>query len=300
METRSNYVIVGIVTFILIGLLIGFTVWLSRFSDGATKEYDIYFRSVSGLNTGSSVGYSGVNIGKVVKVGLWRNDPEFVRVRIAVSQSTPILEGTVATISGVGFTGVSELQLSGGLRGSAEIKCPAENPESACPDGVPIIPTKPGALGELLNNAPLLVERLATLAERLTNVLSDDNQKSISNIFSNVDRLSGGLANQTPDIRATLKQSQKTLSQAEKTLARISVFTEDTSSFIDSNGSAVVKDLNETLKTARNSLQTLEATVTKVNPAIDNLNNETLPEANKLLRDLQELSSSLELSLIHI
>lgn len=293
METRSNYVIVGIVTFLLIALLVGFTVWLARFSDGETKEYDIFFQSVGGINSGSSVAYSGVNVGQVTKVGLWRNDPEFVRVRVAVSADTPILEGTVATISGVGFTGVSELQLSGGLRGGSPIQCPANNPEAVCPDGVPIIPTKPGALGELLNSAPLLVERLATLTERMTVILSDENQKSFGNILTNTDRLTNGLANQTPQINAALKQSQATLRQAEQTLQKVSDLTDSTGKFLDQNGKTIVTDLGATLKTARGSLAALESTLKSTNPSIEKLNTETIPEANKLLRDLQQLTSTL-------
>lgn len=293
METRSNYVIVGIVTFALIGLLLAFTIWLTRFSDDEKKEYDIFFRSVSGISVGASVAYSGVSVGQVSQVSLWR-DPEFVRVRIAVNEDTPILEGTVATISGVGFTGVSELQLSGGLKGAVEIRCPEQDPETVCPEGVPIIPTKPGALGELLNSAPLLVERLATLTERLTSVLSDKNQSSLENIFVNVDRLTGSLANQTPEVRKSIIQSQKTLEQAEATLAQVTALTEKTGSFIDANGDALVKDLNATLKTARTSLTALESTLNNANPALDTLNTQTIPEANKLLRDLQQLSGSLE------
>lgn len=293
METRSNYVIVGIVTFLLIALLVGFTVWLARFSDGETKEYDIFFQSVGGINSGSSVAYSGVNVGQVTKVGLWRNDPEFVRVRVEVSADTPILEGTVATISGVGFTGVSELQLSGGLRGGTPITCPENNPEAVCPDGVPVIPTKPGALGELLNSAPLLVERLATLAERMTVILSDENQKSLANILKNSDRITGGLADQTPEINAALKQSQATLKQAEQTLLKVSDLTDNTGKFLDQNGKTIVTDLGVTLKAARSSLTALESTLNSTNPSIEKLNTETIPEANKLLRDLQQLSSTL-------
>ncbi len=292
METRSNYVIVGIITFILLGSLLAFTIWLAGYSDGAKKEYDIFFRSVSGINKGASVAYSGVSVGQVTDVGLWR-DPEFVRVRISVDEQVPILEGTVATISGVGFTGVSELQLSGGLKGAAALVCPEDNPETICPDGVPIIPTKPGALGELLNNAPLLVERLATLAERMTTILSDKNQASLENILVNVDRLSGSLANQTGDIGNTIAQSKQTLVQAEQTLQRITALTEQTSGFLDSNGNDIVKDLKLTLKTARTSLQSLEDTVKSANPTLDTLNQKTIPEANKLLLDLQQLSQSL-------
>src|SRR3546814_10811475 len=102
--------------------------------------------------------------------------PSFVRVRISVKEDVPVLQGTTATIQGVGFTGVSEIQLDGAVKGAPPIACPLDNIRSACPDGVPLIPTKPGALGELLNNAPLLLERLTTLTARLTELLSDRNQ----------------------------------------------------------------------------------------------------------------------------
>jgi len=294
METKSNYVIVGIVTFILMAMLLAFVIWITRFSDGEKKEYDIFFRSVAGIDKGASVAYSGVSVGQVTDVGLWRDDPEFVRVRIAVNEDTPILEGTVATISGVGFTGVSELQLSGSLKGAAELECPAEKPETVCPEGVPIIPTKAGALGELLNSAPLLVERLATLAERLTDVLSDKNQKSLENIFVNVDRLTGSLANQTPEINASIVQSRQTLKQAQETLEKISTLTEQSGEFINNDGKSLITDLKTTLKTANTSLQALENTVNKASPSLETLNTQTIPEANKLLRDLQQLSASVE------
>lgn len=292
METRSNYVIVGIITFILLGGLLAFTIWLAGYSDGAKKEYDIFFRSVSGMNKGASVAYSGVSVGQVIDVGLWR-DPEFVKVRISVDEQVPILEGTVATISGVGFTGVSELQLSGGLKGAAPLLCPEENPETVCPEGVPIIPTKPGALGELLNSAPLLVERLATLTDRMTSVLSEKNQTSLENIMVNVDRLTRSLANQTSDVGNTIEQSKQTLVQAEQTLQQITALADKSSGFIDANGNDLVKDLKETLKVARTSLQSLEDTVKSANPTLDTLNRKTIPEANKLLLDLQQLSNSL-------
>ena len=54
METKSNYVMVGAVTLLLLVLLAAFTVWLSRLGDGDKKEYDIFFQqSVNGLAKGS-------------------------------------------------------------------------------------------------------------------------------------------------------------------------------------------------------------------------------------------------------
>src|SRR3546814_16620005 len=69
------------------------------------------------------------------------------------------------------------------------------------PEGVPVIPAKPGALGELLNSAPQLLERLTTLTERLTQLLSDRNQASIAGILDSTNRISRQLANRSEDRR---------------------------------------------------------------------------------------------------
>ncbi|MFN3621078.1 MlaD family protein, partial [Sphingorhabdus sp.] len=209
METKSNYVIVGAVTLLLLALLAAFTVWLSRASDGNKKQYDIFFQqAVNGLAKGSGVSFSGVPVGQIESIELWEPDPDFVRVRISIKDTVPVLQGTTATINGVGFTGVSEIQLDGAVKGAPALACPEVNPQTACPTGVPVIPTKPGALVELLNNAPLLLERLSTLTERLTNILSDKNEQSIEQILDNVENISGTLAMQGPDLRAAIQESR--------------------------------------------------------------------------------------------
>jgi phospholipid/cholesterol/gamma-HCH transport system substrate-binding protein len=97
------------------------------------------------------------------------------------NDAVPILVGTTATIQG-SFTGVSDIQLEGAVRGAPPIT-------ELGPEGVPVIPTKRGGLGEMLNSAPLLLERLATLTDRLTELLSDKNQKSIEGILRNTDKM---------------------------------------------------------------------------------------------------------------
>jgi phospholipid/cholesterol/gamma-HCH transport system substrate-binding protein len=99
METKSHYVLVGAVTLLLLAVLAGFTVWLSRIGDGAKTEYDIFFQqSVSGIAKGSGVTFAGVPVGQVKDIKLWRPDPDFVRVRIAIDSDTAILQGTTATM----------------------------------------------------------------------------------------------------------------------------------------------------------------------------------------------------------
>lgn len=295
METKSNHVIVGAITLLLLALLAGFIVWLSRANDGDKKEYDIFFQqSVNGLAKGSGVSFSGVPVGQIEKIELWGPDPEFVRVRIAIDRKVPILLGTVATINGVGFTGVSEIQLDGAVKGAPPLNCPADNPRSACPAGVPVIPTKPGALGELLNNAPLLLERLSTLTERLTNILSDKNQASIEQILDNVESVSGQLASQGTGLQEAIREARLTLKKTGDAADQIAAVAGSTSKLLDSDGRPLVADLRKTLSAANRSLAALETTMNNANPAIETLSTQTLPEVNQLARDMRELSGSLK------
>lgn len=164
METRANHVWVGAVTLALLALVAAFIVWIARLGDGDQRRYDIFFKqSVDGLNKGSEVSFAGVPIGKIEDIELWRKDPSFVRVRIGVKKDVPILVGTTATIQS-SFTGVADIQLEGAIKGAPPIVEPG-------PEGVPVIPTKQGGFGAILSNAPLLLERLATLTDRLNTLL---------------------------------------------------------------------------------------------------------------------------------
>ena len=181
METRSNFVLVGSVTLaILVGLLL-FVVWLSGLSNKEIRCYDIYFaQAVGGLNRGSNVTFSGVPVGQITQISLLPQRPEFVWVRIEVDEDTPILQGTTAQIKGVGFTGVSEIQLAGAVKGARPI-------EQIGPEGCPVIPSSAGGLGALLNSAPELIERIQRLTERLTELLNDENQNAIADILENIE-----------------------------------------------------------------------------------------------------------------
>ncbi len=293
METKSNYILVGVVTLALLAALVGFTIWLARFNDGEQTEYDIFFQSVNGLAKGSGVAYSGVPVGQVEDIKVWEKDPDFVRVRIKIDSTTPILQGTVATVAGIGFTGVSEIQLDGAIKGTPQIKCPEKNPQASCPAGAPVIPTKPGALGELLNSAPLLLERLSTLTERLTNLLSDNNQQSIEQILDNAEALTGNLAETAPQLSGAIAEIQTTAQKIGGTADSISVLAGDASGLLDGEGKAAFADLNKTLSNANKSLAQLEATLKEAQNGAKSFNDDTLPEVTALTRDLREASKSL-------
>ena len=293
METRSNNVLVGSVVLVLLAAVIVAAFWFSRITDGQDQMYDIFFKqSVNGLAKGSSVNYSGVPSGQVKDIELWNKDPSFVKVRIAVKTGTPVLQGTTATIQGVGFTGVSEIVLDGAVKGAPPIACPETNVKSACPDGVPIIPTKPGALGELLNNAPLLLERLSTLTERLAELLNDKNQKSFAAILEHVDQITGAMANRSDDIAATLAQARIAVQKTGDAAEQIGQLAGTTNALLNDEGKPLLADLRKTIQSAQRSVDTLDKAIADARPGVQTFSKQTMPEVNQLVHDMREMSRS--------
>lgn len=302
METRSNQVLVGSITLGLLAALVIFVVWLSQVGGGGDKKFDIFFQqSVEGLAKGSSVTFSGVPVGQIESINLVPASPQFVRVRITVNEETPVLEGSTATIRGVGFTGVSQIQIDPPPapaqgqqpRRGNPIRCPEQNAQSECPYGVPVLPVRPGALTSLLNTAPELLERVSTLTERLTELLSDRNQESIAGILDNLEQVSRSLAERGPEIAATLAEARVAIRQAGDAADRIGQLATATTTLVDRDGRPLINDLRRTLRSAQSSMAQLEGAIGDARPGIQAFTNQTLPEVGQLMRDLRETSESL-------
>ena len=287
METRSNYVMVGAVTVALLAGVLFFIVWLAGLSNKRTNCYDIYFsQAVGGLNKGSNVTFSGVPVGQVKKISLLPNRPEFVWVRIEVDQQTPVLQGTTAQIKGVGFTGVSEIQLDGAVRGSPPIR-------QLGPQGCPVVPSATGGLGALLNSAPELIERIQRLTERLTELLSDKNQNSISDILENLDKTTKVLAERAPDLADAIADARVAARNAGVAAQKFGVLADSTNQLINEQGKPAAEDLRKSIASIQQAADNLNAMISDARPGVQNFSKSTLPEANRMVRDLRELTQSL-------
>jgi len=293
METRSNHILVGAVVLILLAMLALFTVWIARVGGAEEKEYDIFFRqSVDGLARGSVVTYSGVPSGQVKQIALWANDPQFVRVRISVNDDTPVLQGTTATVVG-SFTGTSTVSLDGARKGAQPIVCPDPPNPAQCPYGVPVIATKQGGIGAILNSAPQLLERLSTLTERLTGLLTDRNQASIAGILENTNRLTDALADRGPEIAATLAQTRIAIQQAGDASKQIGNLAATTNGLLANDIQPTIRNLNGAIDSARKSADTLNAAIGDARPGLQTFSRQTVPEANRLVRDLRVTAAAL-------
>jgi len=299
METRSNHILVGAVVLGMLAALVLFVVWLSQASGDQDKKYDILFsQAVEGLAKGSAVTFSGVPVGSVESINLMPDTPQFVRIRISVGKATPVIVGTTATMKAT-FTGIASIQLDPPERDPRRrrvdrpILCPPVRPEAQCPFGVPLIPTKPGALGQLLSSAPELLERVSALTARLTELLGDRNQNSIAAILENVQVISRNLAERSDEIAATLAEARVAIRQTGVAAQEMGQLADTADRTLARDVRPMLGDLRQTIRAAETSMGNLDAAIGDARPGLQAFSKQTIPEVGQLVRDLREMSDSL-------
>ena len=99
METRANYVAVGLFTLVALLAAFVFVYWVGRFDRGEDLiALDVRIKgSVSGLTTSSNELFNGIRVGRVTGLSLDRDDPRFVIVNTEINSQTPVRADTRAT-----------------------------------------------------------------------------------------------------------------------------------------------------------------------------------------------------------
>src|SRR3546814_8172479 len=201
--------------------------------------------------------------GQVRQIELWRDDPQFVRVRIEVDESVPILQGTTGALEGVGFTGVSQIALDGAVKGAPPIT-------DKGPAGRPVIPNRIGGLGEILNTAPQLLQRLSTLTERLAELADDENQASMRGILKNVEQSTAILARNGPAIEKALADTRIAIQQTGIAAEKIGNLAAATQGTLDRNVEQAMRNLPDPIASAHESMKTLEGEIADARPGTQN------------------------------
>lgn len=238
METKANYLVIGVFTLLSVIGAFGLLLWLTKVQvDRQYSYYDILFPDVAGLSNAGDVRYNGLPVGQVVNLELDPANSGFVRVRIEVSADTPVNSDTVAKLQAQGVTGVSYVALSGGTSTS-----------TALPEGSEI-PSERSALQSVFEGAPLLLEKAVALLEDVNAVFNQENRDAITDILQNT-------ANATERLDSTLTNFE-TLSVDLSSAAR------EVASF--SNRLEELADVAETtLTTATDTLESAGETFEQV------------------------------------
>jgi phospholipid/cholesterol/gamma-HCH transport system substrate-binding protein len=112
MENRAYTVAAGVFVVLLLAMLIGAIAWFNERGHIHGTLYDlITHTSVAGLAVGANVTLRGVQIGQVQSIQFDTDDPETVRVRIAVEPRFVLRKGSYATLDYQGLSGDAYVDL---------------------------------------------------------------------------------------------------------------------------------------------------------------------------------------------
>ncbi|HEV8520802.1 MAG TPA: MlaD family protein [Burkholderiales bacterium] len=281
METKVNYVAVGVFVLILGAALVTGGLWLA--SGGAfQKQYDLYRaiedESVAGLNLNAPVKYNGVDVGKVRDIQLDPANPDRVLLLFAIEHGTPIKEDTVAVLKTQGLTGIAYVELSGGGRDSPLLR-PAAQGE------YPVIRTKPSLAARLENVLTSVLAKLDSTSNNINALLSDENRLAFKNTLADLSAVAHTLAARRQTLDSGIANAARTFDNGARVTAQLGPVIDR----IGSSASAIEKMANEAERTSASAGKTVDA----VGADVRRLTAELLPEAERLLGEISVLAGSL-------
>lgn len=275
METRANYVLIGI--FALLGFLgvLGFFLAFGKFQlDRQFAYYDVRFDAVSGLSRAADVRFAGLLVGQVVDVRLSPDGDGTVLVRLEVDRDTPVRADSVATVDSSGITGVSFVAISTGTQAAPLINDRTDIPE---------LEAGRSTIQSLTEGAPRILAETLEVLEQVNRLLGEENQTKVSNILTNVESSTGELSRALDNFSGftdTIAEATETfaefsnnlepiLLQAEKTVESLQ-FAIDEFALLATESRITFETGTATLQTVETFVETdLDAMVTDLRSAAD-------------------------------
>jgi phospholipid/cholesterol/gamma-HCH transport system substrate-binding protein len=137
------------------------------------------------------------------------------------------------------------------------------------------------------------MERIQRLTERLTELLSDQNQNAIADILENVERTTAVLAQRAPELGQAITEARVAARNAGIAAERVGALADSTNRLVIEQGGPAAQDLRKAIAQVQRAAENLDAMLGDARPGVQNFSKSTLPELNRLVRDMRELSQSL-------
>jgi phospholipid/cholesterol/gamma-HCH transport system substrate-binding protein len=290
METRANYVAVGVfVLVVLVGGVIAL-LWLARVEfNREIAYYDIYFAgSVTGLARGAPVRYNGIQVGRVNEIRIDPQNLQQVRLPIEIDQTALIRSDAVASLEVQGLTGVAFVEITGGSRDAPPLAAQGDQ-------RYPVISSAPSGLQRVFASAPEVLSRAIEVADKLSAILDEKNRVAIAETLDNVRRLSAAMAAHAGDLDSVLGDSAAAVRDLRNLLATTDQTLGDVRQLIGERG-----ELRQTLKTIDATARKLEqltghldALVQEQRPPLRDFSQRGLNELSQLVVDARTLVAGL-------
>lgn len=323
METRANYIIVGIFTIVAVLSAFAFVYWTSAIGErGETTTLRIRIPgSASGIGPGSAVLFNGVKVGAIRRVYLDINKPTEALADAEIDRVTPITRSTKADIGIAGLTGQASVDLKG-----ADPREPNLLAEAEARGEIAEITANPSAVTNLLQTAQDIFARTNTVLSELDTFVKDvrgpltktvanaetfsgalaRNSEGVDRFLESVSKLSTELAGVSGKLDGTLRAAEDLLKSVDREkVANIVANAEDFSKSLKKAGDDIdglVRGVDTAVKSVNDFAQGANRTLAKVDGVLDSVDPETVrtaladignasKNANKVVDDVSKVTS---------
>ncbi|HWT63455.1 MAG TPA: MlaD family protein [Ochrobactrum sp.] len=292
METKANYVLVGVFTLMVSLLAFGFVYWIARFGEARDSVIlDVRIPgSVTGLSIGSQVLFNGIKVGDVRRLHLDESNPSMVIVQTRVNATTPITRSTKATLGFQGLTGQAYIELNGG-----SLEEPNLLTEAAKEDTVARIDADPSAVNNLLATAQDIFARANSVLGELEGFAKDargplidtiHNTKTFTDALAKnadvVDQLGSNAAN----INKIVADAQEMMSRLNAASSRVeSVIAKADQLLSSDDKDGVVAQAKATLESIRQLSSNLDKRITPIASNLERFSGQGLSDVQALIGD---------------
>lgn len=275
METKANYVLVGVFTLLVSLLAFGFVYWIARFGEARDSiPMDVRIPgSVTGLTVGSQVLFNGIKVGDVRRLRLDESNPEMVIVQTRVNGSTPITRSTAATLGFQGLTGQAYIELKGGSLDEPNLLT-----EAAKEDTVARIDADPSAVNNLLATAQDIFGRANTVLGELEGFVKEargpltdtiNNTKTFTDALAKNADVLDELGSNTGNIKQIIEDAKETMARLNAASVRVDGILAKTDKLLSTDDKdGVVAQAKATLESIRQTSDNLDK---RLGPIADNL-----------------------------
>ena len=207
METRANYVLIGVFTLAVVVGVFGFIYWFQSLNGtGERAFYRVQFQgSVAGLRTGASVLFNGIRVGEVTDLKLDPQRPTQVTAGISVDKTAAVRPDTEVGLEFQGLTGIAALSLKGGNPTTPALVGAKDNP--------PLLTAPPNATQDVTQAVRDSLRKLQDFV--------DENRATFHSALTNLDTFSATLARNSGRVDATLQDLNKFSAVLAKNSERI-------------------------------------------------------------------------------
>jgi phospholipid/cholesterol/gamma-HCH transport system substrate-binding protein len=257
MDSTREKALVGVFVLVAAAVLFGVTMALTGGIGAVRVPHRTYFKFSGGLESGVSVRFSGLSVGKITNVRVDPADTTRIEIDFTVDAGAPIRTDSVARISSMGLLSDNFLEISAGTA-SAALAAPGSVVASKEAFGFDEIGD---AVQAMLPDGQAALKNINTDLNDLHTTIDEANdtlnEKNRANLAETLNTLNAALAELRPELNKTLKTLDDTLADAQPKIATTLTNVQALTAKLD----PLLNDVNKTVDTANTALSHVDDTV---------------------------------------